>query len=297
MNLVNGVNGSTTQVLKNEKVKSKFVNNNDTHHHVISNNNDNTHENMKESTLSKKFKSFPSNKEREFLNYYNNIDELVKEKDIKYVSFIGKKLLTDSEILDIVNERNNILNTEILNRRKIDMNRFIIETDTDKCLVKRNDNELLLKSNFSFNLNDKFFKSRYYFSLFLKMMTKVLIRNRAEKRLQKILLMIKRNNIKNSKDFGEYVEREWQEYSMKDNTGDVVDINDNNNNEIKLKFIPLKAVSRSVVYISNDYNLEALKQVMNHENNINLEELKEFNKLERNDMEVLGYKGTYICFK
>jgi len=55
--------------------------------------------------LSKKFKIFPSNKEREFLNYYNRIEGTIKDKEIKYIRFPGKKLLTEDETNKISKDR------------------------------------------------------------------------------------------------------------------------------------------------------------------------------------------------
>ena len=59
----------------------------------------------KDKGISKKFKIFPSNNEREFLNYFNKVDGLINDKEIKYIRFIGKKLLTDEETNKIVNDR------------------------------------------------------------------------------------------------------------------------------------------------------------------------------------------------
>ena len=59
----------------------------------------------KDKGISKKFKIFPSNKEREFLNYFNKVDGLINDKEIKYIRFIGKKLLTVEETNKIVNDR------------------------------------------------------------------------------------------------------------------------------------------------------------------------------------------------
>lgn len=48
---------------------------------------------------------FPSNKEREYLNYYNTIDGIINDKEIKYIRFVGKKLLTADESNTIINDR------------------------------------------------------------------------------------------------------------------------------------------------------------------------------------------------
>jgi hypothetical protein len=232
--------------------------------------------------MSKKFKIFPTNKEREFLNYYNSTENIIKSKDFKYIQFIGKKLLTTPEINKIIKDRIKECEDNLMIKRSIDINRHNFEIDTEKCCVDRN-NPYLLKPTFNFNQNDKFFKTRHYFSLFLKGMTKALINGRAEKRLKKLKEMVSQNNIKTSTDFGNYMEKEWMEYFTRDQEND-------KESGPKLKFISPAALSREEVYLTNDYSIEALKQTIAHENNITLDELREFNKLERNDLEVIGYK-------
>ena len=59
----------------------------------------------KDKGISKKYKIFPSNKEREFLNYFNTVEGLINDKEIKYIRFVGKKLLTNEETNKIVNDR------------------------------------------------------------------------------------------------------------------------------------------------------------------------------------------------
>jgi hypothetical protein len=234
--------------------------------------------------IAKKFKSFPSNKEREYLNHYNLVDGIVKDKEIKYIRFIGKEILTNEEINKIINDRIKEFENNLMIKRKLDINRHTFEVDSEKCCVDRR-NEYLMTPTFNFNQNDKFFKTRHYFSVFLKNMTKVLVSNRAETRIKKLKEMINKNNIKSEKDFAEYVDKDWLGYFNKDK--------DTSKEEAsaKIKFIAPIALSRGEVYLSYDFNLESLKQEIIHENNINLDELKEYEKIERNDVEVIGYKG------
>lgn len=256
-------------LVSKEKQKSKFVN-------------------TEQNGLVKKFKEFPSNKEKEFLSYFNTTDKNVKEKEIKYIEFVGKKVLEDQEVLKIVSDKTTELENNITIKRKMDLSRFNIELDTQKCCIN-NTYQGLIVPNFNNNLNDKFFKTRFYFDLFLHSMTKVLIRNRANKRLTMLQNMIRTNNIKTSTDFEEYCNKDWLQHSLKDGGGS--GDGETSQNKIKIKFVGMRSISRSQVYLSNDYNLETLKQEIQHENNINLEELFEFSKLERNDAEVVSYKG------
>lgn len=239
--------------------------------------------------ISKKFKNFPSNKEREFLNYFNSVDGVINDKEIKYIKFIGKKLLSEEQTNKIINERIKEYESNLMIKRNIDINRHNFEVDTEKCEVDRRI-DYIIKPSFNFNQNDKFFKTRHYFSLFLKNMTKVLVENRASSRLSKIKTMVSKNNIRTPEDFGEFVNKDWVDLFNKDSEG-------GDDNNLKLKFLAPKAITRGEVYQAYDYNIDTLKQVISHENNINLEELKDLQYLERTELEVIGYKGIIIKFK
>jgi hypothetical protein len=215
------------------------------------------------------------------LNYYNNIDNIIKDKEIKYIRFIGKEPMTSEDIEEVLNNKIKEKNEYLLFRRRKDVNRYKIEFE-DICPVYKN-NEYLLKPTFDINQNDKFFKTRHYFNIFLKMLTKVLIRNRAEKRLKCINNMIKNNNIKTPDDFHEYMEKDWINYLTKESQSE--------DNKIKLKFIPLIDITRTQLYNSNEYNINSLKQDIPHDNNINLQELKSYTPLDRNEIEASNYKG------
>jgi len=241
--------------------------------------------------IAKKFKNFPSNKEREFLNHFNSIDSIIKDKEIKYIRFIGKPLLNDEETKKILSERLKEFENNLLIRRRLDMNRHQFELDTEKCLVKRN-NKYLLQPTFDYNQNDKFFKARHYFKIFLKNMTKVVINKRADNRLKKIKEMINNNDIKTSKDFADYVERDWLNFSA--NKLNDIDTKENSRN---LQFITPSYLNRSEVYLSYDFNMSLLKQEITHENNINLDEYSEFENVEKCDGEILAYKGNKLLSK
>lgn len=238
--------------------------------------------------ISKKFKNFPSNKEREYLNYFNSVDGVINDKEIKYIKFIGKKLLSEDQTNKIINERIKEYESNLMIKRNIDINRHNFEVDTEKCEVDRKI-DYIIKPTFNFNQNDKFFKTRHYFSLFLKNMTKVLVENRASSRLSKIKTMVSKNNIRTPEDFGEFVNKDWVDLFNKDSEG--------GDDNLKLKFLAPKAITRGEVYQAYDYNIDTLKQVISHENNINLEELKDLQYLERTELEVIGYKGIIIKFK
>lgn len=232
-----------------------------------------------------KFKDFPSNIEREYLNFYNNAENLIQSKEFKYIRFVGKKPLTEEEINKINSDRSTALTTKIDTQCQNDKDLHNTELDKELPEIDR-DIKYYLKPNFNTNQNDNFFKTRHYFKLFLQGMTKVIIRKRADENLKKINNMITTNNIKTREDFKKYVDKAWIEYYSKDQGGK----DESSFNFNKMKFMPPTHLFREEVYLTNEFSLNSLKQEITHENNINLDEYPEFKPLERSDLEVIGYK-------
>ena len=267
--------------LSTDKVEEE-KNNDDNKTQVLSQNK--TESRPVSKTLSK-FKDFPSNKEREFLSYYNTAENTIQSKEFKYIRFIGKKPLTEEEIGKINNERNDVLTTKIDTKCQNDKDLHSAEIDKELPEIDR-DIKYYLKPNFNSNQNDNFFKTRHYFKLFLKGMTKVIIRKRADENLKKLNTMISTNNIKSRDDFRKYVDKAWIEMFSKDQSGK----DDTSFNFLQMKFIPPTHLFRETIYLTNEFSLNSLKQEISHENNINLEEYPEFQPLEKSDLEVVGYK-------
>ena len=240
-----------------------------------------------ESRLLNKFKDMPSSKEKEFLQYYNNNDEKIQAKEFKYIRFIGKEPLNEKETNNLLDERNNALQNIIDFNCKMDKSRHKPELDKEKCVIDR-DQEYYLKPNFNSNQNDNFFKTRHYFKMLLKGLTKIVMRKRADDRLKKLNDMLAKNNIKNKDNFANYCDKDWINFFSKDQQS----ANDDNNfNFMQMKFIPPQLLYREKVYLTNEYSINSLKQNIPHENNINLDEYDSLKELERNDLQVINYSS------
>ena len=239
-----------------------------------------------ESKILNRFKELPSSKEKEFLQYYNNNDEKIQAKEFKYIRFIGKEPLTEKETKDLLDERNTALKNIVDYNCKIDKSRHKPELDKEKCIINR-DQEYYLKPNFNSNQNDNFFKTRHYFKLFLKGVTKLVMRKRAENRIKKLNAMLNKHKIRNKESFANYCDEDWLYFFSKDQQS----VNDEKNfNFMQMKFIPpQKILYREKVWLTNEYSLNSLKQNIPHENNINLEEYDSLKDLERNDLQVINY--------
>jgi hypothetical protein len=238
-----------------------------------------------ESKILSRYKDLPSSKEKEFLQYYNNNDEKIQAKEFKYIRFIGKEPLNEKETKDLLDERNTALQNIVDFNCKIDKGRHKPELDKEKCVINR-DQEYYLKPNFNSNQNDNFFKTRHYFRLFLKGVTKVIMRKRAEQRIKKLNEMLNKHNIRNKESFANYCDEDWINFFSKDQQS----ANDDKSfNFMQMKFVTPQKLLREKVWLTNEYSLNSLKQNIPHENNINLDEYESLKDLERNDLQVINY--------
>ena len=238
-----------------------------------------------ESKILNRFKDLPSSKEKEFLQYYNNNDEKIQAKEFKYIRFIGKEPLNEKETKDLLDERNTALQNIIDFNCKMDKGRHKPELDKEKSVINR-DQEYYLRPNFNSNQNDNFFKTRHYFRLFLKGLTKVIVRKRADQRIKKLNEMLNKYNIRNKESFANFCDQDWIDFFSKDQQS--AD-DDKSFNFMQMKFLTPQKLLREKVWLTNEYSLNSLKQNIPHENNINLDEYESFKELERNDLQVINY--------
>ena len=167
----------------------------------------------------------------------------------------------------------------------MDKGRHKPELDKEKSVINR-DQEYYLRPNFNSNQNDNFFKTRHYFRLFLKGLTKVIVRKRADQRIKKLNEMLNKYNIRNKESFANFCDQDWINFFSKDQQS--AD-DDKSFNFMQMKFITPQKLLREKVWLTNEYSLNSLKQNIPHENNINLDEYESFKELERNDLQVINY--------
>ena len=240
-----------------------------------------------ESKILNRFKDLPSSKEKEFLQYYNSNDDKIQAKEFKYIRFIGKEPLNEKETNNLLDERNTALQNIVDFNCKMDKSRYKPELDKEKCVIDR-DQEFYLKPNFNTNQNDNFFKTRHYFKLLLKGLTKIVMRKRADDRLKKLNEMLAKHSIRNKESFANYCDKDWINFFSKDQQS--AD-DDSNFNFMQMKFIPPQLLYREKIWLTNEYSINSLKQNIPHENNINLDEYESLKELERNDLQVINYSS------
>lgn len=221
-------------------------------------------------------------KEKEFLEYYNSSEIKIKEKEIKYIQFIGKKQIEDYEISYIKSERQKEKDLYMLFNKGLDLQRRENEYDTIKPNINQSNEEIIIKPTFKLNSNNKFFKTKQYFQIFLKGVTKIVINNRAEKVLTKLKTMIKSNNIKTPQDFSDFVEKDWEMYNNKE---------DDEEEYVRPKINKFNIQeNRNDMLIGEEFNIDMLKQEIPHENLFTFENYKYYDEFEKYDNDYMNYK-------
>jgi len=93
--------------------------------------------------------------------------------------------------------------------RKLDCHRFKPEYDREPVLVERTEvDQIVATPKWNKLVNSHFALSRVLINTFTRVSNVVLVRNRAEKRLNQIKAFIEKNKIKNRHDMIIYVEME-----------------------------------------------------------------------------------------
>jgi hypothetical protein len=117
-----------------------------------------------------------------FLKEYRNLEDLEREKGIKFFVCIGDPPATETFKQNVVVKRQNFIEDAQNNMRYNDTNRFASEIDQDKVVVPI-DLELSAKPGWNVYTNNHFNMRRRLVAIFLKVANKLITRIRAGKRL------------------------------------------------------------------------------------------------------------------
>ena len=134
-------------------------------------------------------------KEKSFIDYFDYCSNLIRDKEIKYKKFIGCKILTSNEDVEIFENKFNEYKQYDQFYRK--MYSKIHKLTLNSKFVSISNKNFVLKPLFNENNNNKFYKNRKYFRIILAAITKLVINKRARINLSKLtpLLPNSRNNI------------------------------------------------------------------------------------------------------
>lgn len=140
-----------------------------------------------------------SDNEFVFLKDYRRLEELEREKGIKFFQCIGDPPATDDFKSNVVVQRQNFVEVRQSEMREKDVSRFATECNKDKVVVPI-DVDLRDKPKWNVYENNHFAMRKRLVGIFLKVTNKLITRIRAGKRLLKIKNRIKAEGITSKAD-------------------------------------------------------------------------------------------------
>jgi len=144
-----------------------------------------------------------------FLKEYRRLEELEREKGIKFFECIGDPPATHEFLTGIQVKRQNFIDTKLDQMRSEDCHRFATEINRDKVVVPTDIN-LSSKPTWNVYENNHFAMRRRLVGIFLKVSNKLITRIRAGKRLIKIKKKLEDYNIQTREDVKRMVAEDWK---------------------------------------------------------------------------------------
>ena len=139
--------------------------------------------------------------EQDFIKQYRNLEELEREKGIKFFQCVGDPPHSQQFVEGVVGKRDALLEDQLREMRHADCNRFTTEVDSDRVVVDTTAaQEIEAKPKWDAFENNHFAMRRRLVSIFLRVSNKLISRLRAGKRLAKLRTWIESNNIRSRED-------------------------------------------------------------------------------------------------
>lgn len=154
-----------------------------------------------------------SEDELAFLMDYRKLEDLDREKGIKFFECVGDPPMTGPFKQGIEDTRNNFNTKKQTEMRSNDCSRFSTEINSDQVVVPcviENKAEPLWDEH----RNNHFTMKRRLLNIFLKVTNKMIMRRRAGLRLQKIQKRLQDNNITNRKECKKWVAEDGKAAQM-----------------------------------------------------------------------------------
>ena len=187
-----------------------------------------------EDSIKNKLKSMNlSEDELKFLKEYRRLEDLEREKGIKFFECVGDPPATVEFLQAIEVKRQNFIENKLENMRNEDCHRFATEINRDKVVVPV---DLKIDSQPKWDVfeNNHFAMRKRLVSIFLKVANKLITRQRAGKRLKKIKHRLMDEKVYSREDCKRMVAEDWktaQNMRFDDEEGEDTGIN-----AVKFKF-------------------------------------------------------------
>ena len=149
--------------------------------------------------------------EQDFIKQYRKLEELEREKGIKFFQCVGDPPHTNQFVYGVTSKRKNLLDTEAKEMREQDCTRFATEIDRDKVVVDTSAvTDIVAKPKWDAFENNHFAMRRRLVNIFLRVSNKLICRLRAGRRLKKLRSWIESNNIRTREDMKQKVAEDFK---------------------------------------------------------------------------------------
>lgn len=148
--------------------------------------------------------------EQNFIREYRHLEDLEREKGIKFFSCVGDPPITLDTIETIKSERARFIADTREYMRHRDISRFAPVFDSDRVVVEVGQTLPNMPKWDNFE-NNHFAMRKRLVSIWLKAANLLITRNRAGKRLQKIKYRLRQAGVKTRADARRFVIEDWKQ--------------------------------------------------------------------------------------
>lgn len=229
--------------------------------------------------------------EQEFIKEYRKLEELEREKGIKFFQCVGDPPHTKEFVESIDAKRKQIIDDGLREMREQDCTRFDTCIDQEKVVVNTTTlNDLTAKPKWDAFENNHFAMRRRLVSIFLRVSNKLICRIRAGHRLKKIWTWINNNGVKTREDMKLKV---TEDNKIAKNTrliDDTESVNDIRNIKFEFSFGASK-IKQNLQKLPLEYetNISSFLEKVEANPPTNFDDLTQFDPLEVLDFEIQNY--------
>ena len=232
-----------------------------------------------------------SPEEQEFTRAYRALEELEREKGIKFFQCVGDPPHTEEFVESLQNRRQYALDSQADEMRAKDCGRFATQIDSDKVLVATTAlADLAAKPKWDAFENNHFAMRRRLVSIFLRNANKLICRLRAGKRLAAIKSWIHSHGIRSREEMKRMVAEDYkkaQNTRLVDDTDAADDIRN-----VKFEFnFATETIKQGILKLPLEYetNIASFLEKVEANPPTNFDDLEPYEPLEELDFEIQAY--------
>ena len=234
--------------------------------------------------------------EQDFIKQYRKLEELEREKGIKFFQCIGDPPHLDEFVTGVEDKRKNMIENDQAEMRNQDCTRFSTSLDRDKVVVDTNAASTIIeKPKWDAFENNHFAMRRRLVNIFLRVANKVMCRLRAGRRLTKLRAWIEQNNVRSRDEMRAKV---TEDFKTAQNTR-LVDDGESQNDIANVKFtfsFDKNVIGKALLKLPLEYetNISSFLEKVEANPPTNFDDLDTFDPLEVLDFEIQNYKPNEI---